>query len=322
MSIDNVETRISGYEYDVAFSFLSQDEPLATTLSELLQDRYRTFLYSKRQEVVGGTDGELSFGRVFEEQSRLVVVLYRKGWGESPWTRVEETAIRNRGHEEGYDFAKFIPLDDDRSVPRWVPKNHVWIDHKRWGLQSTARVIEARIRDLGGDSHEETVEQRAARLGRDSDFARERDRWRRCGDGVGAAQREFDALISELGRLIESVGQSTPSVALALKTFAPAVAILGLRHGMSVRWRREWANDLADSVLEVTLWDGHPDVPGLSFYKKPRKLGAVLFDFDLVPPGELAWLQRDVGGRTYDTAALASFILKHYMDHGGLPGYR
>jgi hypothetical protein len=53
------------YKYDIAFSFLAQDEPLATQLNDLLQDRMRTFLYSKKQGEVAGTDGEKTFNAVF-----------------------------------------------------------------------------------------------------------------------------------------------------------------------------------------------------------------------------------------------------------------
>ena len=103
------------YKYDVAFSFLARDEGLATELNDLLQDRVRTFLYSRKQGEIAGKDGEQSFNAVFGKEARLVVVLYRRGWGETPWTRIEETAIRNRAFEYGYDFVKFIPLDEPPS---------------------------------------------------------------------------------------------------------------------------------------------------------------------------------------------------------------
>ena len=64
------------YKYEVAFSFLAQDEVLATELNDLLQDRLSTFIYSKRQEELAGTDGEETFNNVFGKQARLVVVLY------------------------------------------------------------------------------------------------------------------------------------------------------------------------------------------------------------------------------------------------------
>ena len=151
MSADN-------YKYDVAFSFLAQDEAFAMQLNDLLQDRVTTFLYSRRQGELAGTDGEKTFNLVFGEQARLVVVLYREGWGETPWTRIEETAIRNRAFDHGYDFVKFIPLDDKPSVPKWLPRTQLWVGLKRWGISGAASVIEARIQELGGETHEESVD--------------------------------------------------------------------------------------------------------------------------------------------------------------------
>ena len=159
------------YEYDVAFSFLAQDEPIAVQLNDLLQSRLRTFVYSGRQDEVAGTDGEKTFNAVFGEQSRLVVVLYRNGWGQTPWSRIEETAIRNRAYEEGYDFVKVIPLDEKATVPRWLPKTQLWLGLNRWGMAGAASVIDARVQELGGQSREETVQGRAARLARSVRFS-------------------------------------------------------------------------------------------------------------------------------------------------------
>ena len=49
------------FEYDVAFSFHSLDEGLAAELNDLLQDRFKTFLYLEQQKVLAGTDGEETF---------------------------------------------------------------------------------------------------------------------------------------------------------------------------------------------------------------------------------------------------------------------
>ena len=76
----------ASYKYDVAFSFLQRDEPLALQLNDLLQDRVKTFIYPERQKELAGTDGEETFGKVFGEEARLAVVLYRSEWGETKWT--------------------------------------------------------------------------------------------------------------------------------------------------------------------------------------------------------------------------------------------
>ncbi len=69
------------FRYDVAFSFLGQDEALARKLVEHLRDRLRVFIYSdaERQTKLSGRDGEEAFARIFGRESRTVVVLYRQG---------------------------------------------------------------------------------------------------------------------------------------------------------------------------------------------------------------------------------------------------
>jgi hypothetical protein len=141
----------SDFKYDVAFSFHREDEGLATRLNDLLQDRFSTFLYSKRQEILAGTDGEESFSRVFAKEARCVVVLYRKEWGETPFTRIEQMAIRKRAFEEGYDFTLFIPTEDRTSLPPWMPRQRLYWGLKRFALSGAAGAIEARIQELGGE---------------------------------------------------------------------------------------------------------------------------------------------------------------------------
>jgi hypothetical protein len=126
------------FEYDVAFSFLAQDEGLALQLNDLLQDRVRTFIYAEQQKELAGKDGEKAFGSVFGEKTRFVALLYRDGWGQTSWTRIEETAIRNRGYEEAYDFLLCIPLDDPPHAPKWIPRNRLWIGLRRWGVEGAA----------------------------------------------------------------------------------------------------------------------------------------------------------------------------------------
>ena len=86
------------YKYDVAFSFLADDEKLAREMNDRMPSASR-FLYADRQGDLVGGDGEVLLNKAFGSESRIVVVLYRDGWGQTPWIRVEETAIRNRGFD-------------------------------------------------------------------------------------------------------------------------------------------------------------------------------------------------------------------------------
>lgn len=83
-------------KYDVAVSFLSRDEPIAAALYERLGEGLRVFFYPRSQEELAGTDGLESMRRPFTDESRMVVVLYREPWGKTEWTRVEETATKER----------------------------------------------------------------------------------------------------------------------------------------------------------------------------------------------------------------------------------
>ena len=53
----------------------------------------KVFFYPRNQEELAGTDGLESMRKPFFD-SRVMVVLYREKWGKTPWTRVEETAIK------------------------------------------------------------------------------------------------------------------------------------------------------------------------------------------------------------------------------------
>jgi hypothetical protein len=234
---------ISDYTYDVAFSFLAQDEAFATELNDLLQDRLRTFLYSKKQDEIAGTDGEKSFNSVFGKEARMVVVLYRSNWGQTPWTRIEETAIRNRAYEEGHEFVIFIPLDEPPSAPKWLPRTRLWIGLKRWGVPAAAAVIEARVEELGGEPRkEESVAEQAARLERSLKFDERKTRFLNSYKGVNAAQGEFEDLREELEGLIASLKQLT-SIVLQLKTKNRQIVLLGevyaagMSRGLSIDWR-------------------------------------------------------------------------------------
>jgi len=120
------ETAASKSEYDVAFSFLKGDEPAAVNLADTLADRYKCFVYSKKQEELVGTDGQETFSTVFGERARCVVVLYRDGWGTTPWTRIEQTAIQNRALRDGWEFLLFIKLTPGATMPKWLPHSYIW----------------------------------------------------------------------------------------------------------------------------------------------------------------------------------------------------
>ena len=227
------------YEYDVALSFLVQDEPLATQLANILEERHRVFLYSRKQEQLAGTDGEKTFNDVFAKQARVVVVLYRQGWGESPWTRIEETALRNRAYDEGYDFALFVPTEDKPSVPKYVPRTRLWIGLERFGINGAASVIDARVQELGGTPRVQSLEERAARAQKASESKTFREGYFRSHEGVQAADASFAHILEAIEERVTRLQAAAPGLALQAKRFGRLLVVLGTGPALRLEWHRQ-----------------------------------------------------------------------------------
>lgn len=304
----------SKYKYDVAFSLLAQDEPLAQEMTDLLSDRYKTFLYSERQKEIAGADGELKFKQVFAEEARLVVVLYREGWGTTPWTRMEEEAIRGRAYEEGYEFVKFVPLDEVQTVPKYVPKVQLWINALRFGAKGAAAVIEARLGELGAPTRAENAVDRAARLQRTLDFKSRHESYGRTDGGVDDANSSFADIAEQLKSKLAQIQASGVRLNLQLKQGRDRdIVIVGLKSGLRLQWKYHYRNSLEGSSLDIEIWDGHPPMSGLMPWDEPNKRKSLRYKFELLPSGAGGWT-RD--GDAFDAAALADFALHYYMDNG------
>jgi hypothetical protein len=297
------------FQYDIAFSFTKEDEGAATQINDLLQDRYRTFLYSKAQEKLAGTDGEETFSAVFKEQARSVAVLLHPEWGSTPWTRIEQTAIRNRGFDEGYDFATFIVTEPGTPVPRWLPKARIWYDLQRFGLDGAAAVLAARIQERGGDAVQETLAARTARLERAQKFSGERKAFADSHEGVNASRAAHRRLVADIkasSDMLGSVGCRVQDV-----QYDNITMVVGSGVVLTVRYEQRYVNTLDGVALTAKFYDGVPRLPNLMVWEDPRTLESWKFTFQLVGPGRTAWVGPD--GKEHSQETLADFLLKHFL---------
>jgi hypothetical protein len=300
------------YDYDIAFSFLAQDEGTATQINDLLQDRYKTFLYSERQKELAGTDGEKTFNEVFSEQARTVAVLYRPGWGQSPWTRIEETAIRNRAHDHGYDFATFIAMTDPVTAPRWLPKTRILYGLTRFGIPGAAAALDARIQEQGGEGAEETVMDRAARLQRSQHLASERERFQKSEIGVKAATAAYEQLIKELVR--EAANLQSAGVKFQPRDpYGGYKAFVGQIVVLILRFEHHYANSLDGAKLHADFYRGFPRMPGVFTFQEAPSIDRGQFTFELVGIDRPAWVSKSQ--KEYAPDAMPDFTLKLFMDH-------
>src|SRR4030042_1592863 len=194
------------FRYDVAFSFLNKDEEFACRINNLLRDRVETFFSPREEQVIVGADDRETYNEVLESQARIVVLLYREGWGKTPETRMEESVLRDRAHEKGYDFILAIPLETHSSIPKWLPKRQIWRGLDRWGIEGVASVIEARVQQAGGTLFEETPLKCAGMIEREIAPEEARRTFLYSDHGVISAETELLKVFDEIENVSEEIG--------------------------------------------------------------------------------------------------------------------
>jgi len=165
-------------QYDVALSFLATDQPIAAALFDRLSEGLHVFFFPRNQEELAGTDGMESMRTPFLDDSRVVVVLYREPWGQTPWTRVEQTAIQDGCLKHGWHRLIFVTLDETNTLPKWLPMTHVRLNYAEYGLEQTIGAIKNRVQEAGGVLAPLTPAKRAEQYRLEADYARDRSKLR------------------------------------------------------------------------------------------------------------------------------------------------
>lgn len=159
------------YKFDIAFSLLHKDLQYAQSIyDELGLYNLKTFLYQHNQKELANNNGISVFSEVFKASARVVVLFYRKGYGETYWTKIEHTAIQERYLAEGADFCVLIPMDETK--PRWYPQFMQYI-HAEMKPNDIAELILKKLVDRGGELKQKTYEEylQEARSQRDRKIA-------------------------------------------------------------------------------------------------------------------------------------------------------
>lgn len=304
------------FKYDVAFSFHSLDQDLAVGLNDLLQDRFNTFIYMQRQEdVLAGADGEERFNAVFGKDARCVVVFSRREWGETPFTRIEQTAIRNRAFDKGFDFSLFIPTDDARTVPDWLPRTRLWLGLNERGLNGAAAVVERIIGELGGEPRIESIGDRAARFQRAADFQERQRSFHNSDEGVAAAGTALQNLLVGLQHHVTEIASSNPALSsLSVQNHNGVFLVHGAGGCMTIDWLRKWRNTLDGSLLRVGIFDGPPKLPGLNVWEDPKNLASRTYEYQMVTWNHHGFVERSQTRPLPLSNDLAEELLKFYLD--------
>lgn len=299
------------YKYDIALSFLARDESIAKDIYNRLKDRYNVFIYSEQQKALAGKDGEAAFKQVFESEAKLVVVLYRPEWGSTPWTRMEETGIRDRAYKFGYGFTTFVALTDTPQVPDWFPKQRLYVGYERFGLDTVVTVIDARAQEAEIPSRELSVVEQAQLLQKRRLFEDGRKSFLSSRDGIVAAQ----ASEAEVRGLVESrfkeLAQAAPALNIKILTNDEQLGITGIGPSLMAWYSQVYGNTLDGSKFKVGLFTQGPPMKHLRYYDEPQQISSMELYFDRTEDHPTCWR---FNGRYYSKEQAAELIVKFWLD--------
>lgn len=317
-----------GPKYDAALSFLADDEPLASKLADRLSERWEVFVFSDRQREIAGTDGVEKLTEVFRRDALLDVVLHREGWGDTPWTRLEAGAIKERQLETGFEALFVVKLDDSERPP-WVPSRHIYFDMEEYGLDEVVGAIELRIREQGGDPSPETAVERARRLQREEDRRQRQRQVLHSERGVELAREALDEMLAVTRAQVEEIADSGVEISVVEKDGRDRVWAVNVRRGgLTFAWSRQWRNSLESASLVVRELDGPARFRAYAG-RQPSELNVDYVDPDLDASDRLVWRIEGGPDRALSSADLVDryltrLIERHFGDDGddGGPGAR
>lgn len=250
-------------------------------------------------------------------KARVVVVFYRKEWGETPFTRIESVAIRNRGFSEGHDFTLFIPTEDPPSMPKWLPKSQLYLGLKAHGLAAAAGVVEHKIETLGGSPTKESASDRAKRFSRAEKLRRDQRQFLKSDVGYKAATVAYEEFIEALSEGSEEIAEAS-GITLSMMP-VPAYPSLRVFHGLSCvlvfGWEPKYLNEIEDCPMRLEYHSHMPQLPGfMPPSSTPRSLKVDYFQYEMLGPDRYGYVDKSNREKSYSPGDLATLVLKTYID--------
>jgi hypothetical protein len=307
---------IENPKYDVALSFLSKDEPTAAAIHLKLSEGLSVFFFPRSQEDLAGTDGLESMRKPFFDDSRVMVILYREPWGQTPWTRVEETAIKDACLQHGWKRLFFIVLDRASPLPVWLPQTHVRFNFEDFGLEQAVGAIKARVRENGGQFLPLTATKRAEMLKAQQQFQRDKRRMN-SEEGIAAILGCVADLFQEIeSRCTEINSQHSFQIKCETHSSKQSCIVTNGQVSLGIWWRQKYVNLLDDSHLLIRGFQGRLllfSEGHLFQFEQPSQVSEKKYFPDLSRAREHVWTRRD-DSEFLSSSALAEKCVIQFLD--------
>jgi hypothetical protein len=301
--------------YDVAISFLRQDEHIAIEIWSHLNEVLSVFIYSKRQEELAGNEGLEEFRATFRDDCRLIVVLYRDGWGQTPWTRVEETAIKEKCLADGWGVLLFVTLDNQCNVPKWVPETYLRMHFAEYGMEQLIGAIKLRVQEVGGTPRHIDALARAKIEQEEAEFQTKRRNFLDSSEGGTSIRGEVTKLFNEIEQRANQIISST-SWRFKIGFDNQHLVLVADTVSMGIYFRMHYANRAGEARLIIHEIQGSVLMPGQrGFYAfgEPRILNEITIEPDVVRGLAWRWLQRGSPQFLRTSEELADYCLQAFL---------
>jgi len=301
------------YKYEVAFSYMKEDEEAVREMNDQFAGQFETFIYTERQRVLGGTDGTESFPRVFGKEARIVVIMYREKWGDTPWTRVEEQAIKERAFDEGQDFIVLVNLD--KGKPRWYTGTRIRVLLKQYGIIEAAAIIRQRVEDAGGQVHEESALDLAERNRLELQRQQEFTQYYKSSKAVADANKELQDLLSKYETMMKQIGATGPGNNFGLQKIREHLLMFHTqRIALCFEWRSEYSDSLVESMLKVSI----ENLVRFARFRSPSDkvvfYSGCNYSFGLDRGGNRCWVSTTDPNEKFSTESLLNHWIKPFLN--------
>ncbi len=278
---------------DVAILFLAADERLVTPIADQLAERLSVFFFPRKQEELAGTDGLESMRAPFMD-ARVVVVFFRRPWGETPWTRVEQVAITDRCLKQGWQSLLFVQLDSTSALPKWLPETHIRFSWEAYGAEQLIGAVKLRVQEHGGLIRQPDALSRAKHVQREAEHLAERHhRFRDRSWIEGTVYTSAQQAMHRAVELALDAGK-TMHPQIQAKAGKLVCVMTDGRVSLAAAWKQAIFNTIEDEAfLCAKEFVGPLLLPGQQgyYYLKPRLVREQKFAPELSLAGELRWVQ-------------------------------
>jgi hypothetical protein len=303
--------------YDVAISFLYQELNLAKALYEQISKGLAVFFFPRNQEELAGTDGLESMREPFRSESRLNLVLYRPRWGKTPWTAVEEAAIKDGCLSTGFRSLFFFTIEPTGDLPKWLPETNVRFNYADFSLEQAVGAIKARAQERGSQIQPLTPIRKAEILRAEEDYRREKAFLL---SSEMAIFKEVEALFSAVVQQCDEVNagghfEIEHRVKIQHRDIEQLCTIGQYQVSMSLIWYQPNAGSLHKAALIIREFERLIILPpGHFFYSQPKIIKERQYIPDVSLAREYGWRLNRADQSFISSRDLATQFVIDFLD--------